>query len=168
MNKLLPLLIAAVVFVVCGVAGVRLLTSSTETVQPDTSCRPSVVAAGTALDSNVVLVNVFNASARSGLANRALIDLQANGFRGGQKGNSTSATKPNRVAILTNDPNDPQVKLLAAQFRDKVQYGKPDLTVEDGLIVVVGQKYSGLKKSPKTSLRATRDVNICIPAKPAV
>lgn len=168
MNKLVPLLIAGVVFVVCGVTGVRLLTSGTEPVEPDTACRQSIVASGTALDSNVVLVNVFNASARSGLANRVLIDLQKNGFRGGQIGNSTSAAKPGRVAILTNDRNDPQVKLLAAQFRDKVKYAKPDLTVEDGLIVVIGQNYSGLKKSPKTSLRTDRDVNVCTPATPTV
>ncbi|WP_456697752.1 LytR C-terminal domain-containing protein [Aeromicrobium sp. P5_D10] len=168
MSKLTTLLISVVVFVVCGFTGVRLLTAGTDTVAVDTSCQPSVVASGTALDSNVVVVNVFNASSRAGLANRAIIDLQKNGFRGGQIGNSTSATKPSRVAILTNDPADPQVKLLAAQFRDKVQYAKPDLTVEDGIIVIVGQKYRGLKKSPKTSLRTDRDIKICTPATPAV
>lgn len=168
MSRLTTLLVAAAVFVICGFTGLRLLTAGTGKVEADTSCQPSVVASGTTLDSNVIVINVFNASSRAGLANRALIDLQTNGFRGGQIGNSTSATKPSRVAILTNDPADPQVKLLARQFRDKVQYAKPDLTVEEGITVIVGQKYRGLKKSPKTSLRTDRDIKICTPATPAV
>lgn len=168
MNKYFPVLIAAVVFVVGGLTGFKLLTASTESTPVDTACKPSLVASGTNLDSNAVVVNVFNASSRSGLANRALIDLQSNGFRGGQIGNSTSATKPGRVAILTDDPQDPKVKLLASQFRDKVTYGKPDLTVEDGITVIVGQKYRGLKKSAKTSVRVKEDVKICTPATPTV
>ncbi|MFI5429272.1 LytR C-terminal domain-containing protein [Aeromicrobium sp. UC242_57] len=155
-------------FVVATFIGFRLLTAGTEPVEADTSCQASVVASGTALDSNAVVINVFNASARSGLANRVRIDLQANGFRGGEIGNSTSVTKPRRVAILTNDRKDPRVRLVAAQFRDKVQYAKPDLTVDEGITVIVGDKYSGLKKSPKTSLRTDRDISICTPATPPV
>ena len=118
------------------------------------------------IDSNVVTVNVFNASSRSGLANRALIDLQANGFRGGQIGNSDSATKPRRVAILTATPDDPRVALVAAQFRDKVEYAAPDLTVEDGIIVVVGDRYRGLKTGAATSTTSATDMTVCVPVVP--
>lgn len=168
MNRFIPLLVAAVVFVGGGLIGFRMLITGPEEVAVDTSCKPTAVAAGSALDSNVVTVNVFNASNRSGLANRVLIDLQKNGFLGGQIANSTSATRPGRVAILTNDRKDPRVRLVAAQFRDKVTYAKPDVTVDGGVTVIVGEKYSGLKKEPRTSLKTDRKIDVCVPATPAV
>ena len=132
------LALATAIFLIGGFVGLRLLTASPEEAAAAPTCESSVVAAGSELDSNVVTVNVFNASARSGLANRVLINLQANGFLGGQIGNSTSATKPKRVAILTDDPEDPRVKLVAAQFKDDVEYAPADIPVEDGVIVVIG------------------------------
>lgn len=165
--RILTLAVATAIFLVGGVTGFRLLTSGTgDVVEAAPTCTKEVVAAGAALDSNVVTVNVFNASARSGLANRALIDLQANGFRGGQIGNSQSATDPNRVAILTNDPDDPRVKLVAAQFKDKVELAPADLTVEDGVIVVVGDNYRGLKDEATTTVESDRRLDVCVPVVP--
>ena len=157
---------AVAVFLIGGFVGVRLLTAKTDEVVATETCRSSVVKAGTELNSNVVTVNVFNASARSGLANRALINLQANGFLGGQIGNSQSATKPKRVAILTDDPDDPRVKLVAAQFKDEVEYAPADIQVEDGIIVVVGDDYRGLKTEPATTITTDRDIPVCTPVIP--
>lgn len=165
--RILTLTVAAAIFLIGGVAGFNLLTSGTgDAVEATATCTREVVAAGSPLDSNVVRVNVFNASARSGLANRALIDLQANGFLGGQIGNSTSATEPNRVAILTDDPTDPRVALVAAQFRDKVEYAPADISTEDGVIVVVGDNYRGLKSGATTSVKADRSLDVCAPVVP--
>jgi hypothetical protein len=165
--RVLTLAVAVVVFVVGGVMGVRLLTAGTgDEALAGPTCTPEVVSAGDPLDSRVVAVNVFNASARSGLANRVLINLQANGFRGGQIGNSTSATKPDRVAILTNDRDDPRVKLVAAQFRDDVDYASPDITVQEGITVVVGDRYRGLKPDAITTIKTDRNVSVCVPVVP--
>ena len=165
--RLLTLTVAAAVFVIGGVVGFQLLTAGTEPVADAApTCKNEVITAGNPIDSNVVTVNVFNASSRSGLANRALIDLQANGFLGGQIGNSTSATQPRRVAILTDDPEDPRVKLVAAQFRDKVEYAPADLQVEDGIVVVVGDDYRGLKKDIVTTITTDRDIPVCVPVIP--
>ena len=165
--RVLTLLVAAAVFVIGGVTGVRLLTAGAgDPAAATATCTPKVVAAGTALDSNVVTINVFNASTRSGLANRALIDLQKNGFLGGRIGNSDSATKPNRVAILTDDPADPRVALVAAQFKDKVEYAPADIDVENGVVVVVGDNYRGLKDGAPTSVETDRDINVCVPVVP--
>lgn len=165
--RVLTLAVAAVVFVFGGLTGVRLLTAGTgdEAVAGPT-CTDSVIAAGDPLDSNVVTVNVFNSSARSGLANRALINLQANGFLGGQIGNSTSATKPRRVAILTDDPEDPRVRLVAEQFRDKVEYAAADIPVDGGVTVVIGDDYRGLRSSSETTITTDRDIQVCIPVVP--
>lgn len=165
--RILTLVVAAAVFVIGGLTGVRLLIASPdEAVAAGPTCTDTVVAAGSPLDSNVVTVNVFNASTRSGLANRALIDLQANGFLGGQIGNSTSATKPDRVAILTDDPEDPRVKLVAAQFRDNVEFAALDLPVDDGVTVVVGDNYRGLKEDAITTIATDRDIDVCVPNVP--
>jgi hypothetical protein len=165
--RVLTLTVAVAIFLIGGVAGFRLLTAGTgDVVEALPTCKNEVITAGNPIDSNVITVNVFNASARSGLANRALIDLQANGFRGGQIGNSTSATKPARVAILSNTPDDPRVGLVAAQFKDKVEFAAPDVPVEDGIVVVVGDGYRGLKSNTSTSTTSPSDMTVCVPVVP--
>ncbi|MCW2823254.1 MAG: hypothetical protein JWQ91_171 [Aeromicrobium sp.] len=165
-TRALTLALSAVVFVAGGVIGFRLLTASADTADAAPTCTPKIVPKGEQLASNLVTVNVFNASARSGLANRVLINLQANGFLQGEIGNSTSKTKPRRVAILTNDRKDARVRLVAAQFRDKVKYAEPDVTVEEGVVVVIGDDYTGLKKKPRTTARASGDISVCEPVVP--
>lgn len=162
----LTLAVAVAIFLVGGLLGLRLLTAKPDDVVAAETCTPSTVTAGSELDSNVVIVNVFNASARSGLANRALINLQANGFLGGQIGNSVSETKPKRVAILTDDPEDPRVKLVAAQFKDEVEYAPADIQVEDGVIVVIGDDFRGLKAETVTTITTDRDIAVCTPVIP--
>jgi hypothetical protein len=165
-TRMLTLAIAAAVFIVGTLTGFTLLTAGTEEVVETETCTQSVVPAGGELNSNVVKVNVFNASNRSGLANRVLINLQANGFLGGQIGNSASATKPRRVAILTDDPEDPRVKLVAAQFRDDVEFAPADVQVEDGVTVVVGDDYRDLKAEAVTTIETDRDIPVCTPVIP--
>lgn len=161
--RVLTLLGAALVFVFGMVFGVQMLLAEPEKPPAPPSCRPQSVKAGDELTSNVVTVNVFNASKRSGLANRVNINLQRNGFLGGEIGNSTSAAKPAAVTILTNDTQDPRVKLVAAQFQDKVAYAVPDITVKEGVVVVVGDAYTKLRGKPARSVVAAKDVTTCVP-----
>jgi hypothetical protein len=161
--RVLALVVAAAIFAFGGVTGVRLLTSSADTADPAPTCTTKTVKKGERLDSNFVTVNVFNASNRSGLANRVTINLQANGFLGGTISNNESATKPRRVAILTDDPDDPRVRLVARQFKDKVAYRKPDITVDSGVIVIVGDDYSGLRSKAPTRITSDRDISACVP-----
>ncbi len=130
------------------------------------TCEARTVAAGEELTSNLVTVNVFNASKRSGLANRLNINLQRNGFLGGQIGNSTSGAKQAAITILTNDPKDPRVKLVAAQFQDKVAYAVPDIAVKEGVVIVVGDAFTKLKGKPVLGIKAETDVTTCVPIAP--
>jgi hypothetical protein len=161
--RTLTLIGSAVVFVVGIVAGFQMLIAKPDQPPEPASCQETKVAAGEELTSNVVTVNVFNASKASGLANRVNINLQRNGFLGGQIGNSTSAAKPAPVTILTNEPNDPRVKLVAAQFQDKVAYAVPDITVKQGVVIVIGDGFSRLKGKPARSIVAATDVSTCVP-----
>jgi hypothetical protein len=164
--RILTLLVAAGIFVFGGVTGFRLLTSSADTVDAAPSCTNKTIQKGQKLDSNLVTVNVFNASTRAGLANRVTINLQTNGFLGGEIGNNESATKPRHVAILTDDPHDPRVRLVAQQFKNKVSYRKPDVNVTAGVIVIVGDDYAGLRKKAPTRITSDRDITVCVPTVP--
>jgi hypothetical protein len=161
--QVLTLTVAAAIFAFGGITGFRLLTSSADTADPAPTCTTKTVAKGEPLDSNLVTVNVFNASTRSGLANRVTINLQSNGFLGGTIGNNESATKPRRVAILTDDPRDPRVRLVAQQFKDEVAFRKPDISVSSGVIVIVGDDYSGLRSEAPKKITSDREITACVP-----
>lgn len=162
-RRFVVLTLAGLFFLGGLAVGFKLLTSSTDTTAAAPTCTDRTVAAGQKLTSNLVMVNVFNASRRAGLANRVTINLQRNGFLGGQIGNSTSAVKPRTVAILTSDRHDPRVELVAAQFADKVTYAKPDITADAGVNVVVGDDYSGLEKKARTNVKASKAITMCVP-----
>lgn len=160
----IALLTAAVLLFVGGTAlGVKLTIAAPETRETTPSCETTIVKAGEKLTPNLVTVNVFNSSRTAGLANRVLINLQRRGFLGGEIGNSTSAAKVSSVTILTNDPKDPQVVLIAAQFKGKVAYAEPDVTTDSGISILVGKNYAGLKKKAAESVTASRDVSVCLP-----
>lgn len=162
-RRLAVLTMAGVLLIGGLVVGIRLLTASARTAAAGPTCTERTVAAGQKLTSNLVTVNVFNASRRAGLANRVTINLQRKGFLGGQISNNTSAAKPRTVAILANDRHDPMVELVAAQFADDVTYAKPDVKVDAGVIVVVGDDYTRLDKKAPSRVKANRAVTTCVP-----
>ena len=161
--RVLTMLGSVVVFVVGLVLGVQMLIAKPPQAPEAATCEPRSVAEGEPLTSNLVTVNVFNASKTSGLANRVNINLQRNGFLGGQVGNSSSAAKPAPVTILTNDVKDPRVKLVAAQFQDKVAYAVPDVTVKEGVVIVIGDGFTKLKGKAARSIVADKAVTTCVP-----
>lgn len=155
---------AAAVFVVGTGLGLSLATSSPEPVeQQEAACTRERIAAGELLTSNLVMVHVYNASRRAGLATRVKINLERRGFLGGVAENNPGAVKARNVTILTDDPNDPRVKLVAVQFRGKVVTAQPDFELEDGVSVLVGSDYEGLKKKAQTRTKVSQPVTVCKP-----
>lgn len=158
------LALTAAVFVVGLFIGFRLLTAKAETAIAAPTCTDKTISNGAKLTSNRVTVNVYNASKRAGLANRVLINLQRVGFLGGTIGNSASEAATSRVTILTSDRNDPRVKLVAAQFKDKVTYADPEPTTESGVTVLVGDNaHVKTKPGAPTSVVTDRDITVCVP-----
>jgi hypothetical protein len=155
------ILVAVVVFVAGLLVGLKLLTASADTFEEAPTCENRTIAAGDKLTSNLVTVNVFNASQRAGLANRVSINLQRRGFLGGTVGNSTSEVKPDGVAVLTDDRDDPRVKLVAAQFED-VEYAEPDIRAADGVTVVIGDGYKDLVDAER-EVESDREITVCVP-----
>ena len=159
----LVILGAVGVFVAGSVLGMRLVVSQPEAVAEEPACEVRNIAQGQDLSSNLVMVHVYNGSKRAGLANRVKINLERKGFLGGVAQNNPGRLKPKNVAVLTNDPEDPRVRLVAAQFKGKVERRPADFRTEDGISVLIGTDYEGLKKGTATSLKANRAVEVCVP-----
>jgi hypothetical protein len=155
---------ASVVILVLGVfVGVRLLTATADTFDEASTCENRTIDKGAKLTSNLVSVNVYNASQRSGLANRVAINLQRRGFLSGTVANSTSEVKPGTAAILTDDRDDPRVKLVAEQFAG-VEFAEPDINVPEGVTVIVGDDYQDLAAGAPREVESDRPVTVCVPA----
>jgi hypothetical protein len=154
---------ASVVVLVLGViVGVRLLTASADTFDAAPKCEDRTVEKGDKLTSNFVAVNVYNASQRAGLANRVGINLQRRGFLSGTVGNSTSEVKPGTAAILTDDRNNPRVKLVAEQF-EGVEFAESDINAPPGVTVIVGDDYKDLVKDAPREIVSDRQITVCVP-----
>ena len=170
MNRLrtqLVLVAAAIIFFGGTAYGMKLLTKPANPTSDAPTCDARTVNSGDDLTTNLITVNVYNASQVSGRANRVNINLQRNGFLGGQAGNAndilTGNAPSNTVVIVTADKNDPQVKLVAAQFKDKVTYAAPQKDLAKGVSIVVGDNYDGLAKKPPRSVKSDRTLNFCLP-----
>jgi len=149
--------------------GFQLLTSGANTVaDPTPTCENRTVKAGDDLTTNFVKVNVYNSGQRSGQANRVQINLQRNGFLAGKIGNSPGGLKAKTVTIITDDPKASEVVLVAKQFKNKVSYEAPTTSLEDGVTIVVGDDFDGLEKEPSRSVKASKDLTVCVPIDPAV
>lgn len=153
---------AAGVFVLGTWTGVNLAFSSPEPVAAEPTCEIKKVAKGDVLSSNLVMVHVYNASKRAGIANRVKINLERRGFLGGLAQNNPGRLPSRNVTVLTRDPKDPRVRLVARQFKGKVDTVTPDFELEDGVAILIGPNYKGLRKA-KTKMRSTADVSVCVP-----
>ncbi|MBC7593836.1 MAG: LytR C-terminal domain-containing protein [Kineosporiaceae bacterium] len=162
----LTLAAVVVVFLASTAYGVKLVTAPVATTAAGPTCEARTVKAGENVTPNLVKVNVFNASQRSGLANRVNINLQRRGFLGGKIGNDTGGIATKTVTIITSDRADPQVKLLAAQFKDKARYAAPKDTLGSGVTIIVGDGYSGLASKASRSVKSDRTLQFCLPIVP--
>lgn len=144
--------------------GFQLLTSEASPVStPAPTCKDHTVKPGEKLTTNLVRVNVYNTSQRSGLANRVHINLQRRGFLAGEIGNSPDGVKARTVTIVTKDRQSSPVRLVAKQFKNKVKYTAPKSPLEDGVTIIVGDDFAGLRKNPARSVKAKQDLTVCVP-----
>lgn len=155
--------IAALVFVGGLILGPILLFAQPEPPEPPPLCKDRTLATGAMLNSNYLTVNVYNASDKSGVANRVRINLERNGFLGGIAANNPGQLAPANIMIITQDPKDPKVMLLAQQFNGKVEYGQADFETKDGMSVIVGPKFQGVNEKAPTSLKVATPVKVCVP-----
>lgn len=165
----LTLTVAVLVLIGGAAYGARLLLADADTSAEGPTCTDTEVRKGESLTANLVTVHVRNASQKSGLANRASLQLQRRGFLAGTVANAPEGVSAKRVTILTDTPKDDMVRLVAKQVKGKVAYAKPPagVALEDGVTLVVGPEYDGLKKAGG-AVPATADLTVCVPTEAAV
>lgn len=166
----LLLLVTASVFVGGSIIGFRLLTTSADTTVATPTCEVRAVAEGEELTPNLVTVNVYNASRTAGLANRLSVLLQRRGFLAGTIANNPTDLEVENVVILTTDPEDPQVRLVASQFGDPIEYVDAPALGERGVDVLLGPGYAdrGVRNDRKNpSVTLDQPVEVCVPVLPA-
>lgn len=159
---------AVVVFLGGTVVGFRLLTSHADVTSSLPTCETRTVEPGEDLTSNLVSVDVYNASRTAGLANRVSRLLQRQNFLPGTVSNNTTDITTDDIVIVTDEPDDPRVKLVAAQFKGSVKIEAGSIAGSDGVAVLVGRNYADqkLKKGAPTKVKSDRTITACVPIAP--
>ena len=166
------LITAVTLMVLVGILGVGLLlgmrnlTAPIPSVQPVASpsptCVPQKVNKGERLRSAQVVVSVFNAGTRAGLADETMQGLVKRGFQKGELGNGPAGAKLRFVQVWTTNNNDAAARLVAAQFGPQtlIRVVKKDLG--PGIDVLVGTKFRGLVKAPRSvRVHTGQRVDVC-------
>jgi len=159
-----------VVFLAGTFIGFKLLTAPAPPLSAagnGPTCEPRTIESGAKIGAGQITVNVYNASSRSGLATRTLNDLEDHGFRPGEVGNAPdSVTDVGNVAIVTNDKSSAPVRLVRKQFKGKVDIRKPSEKNDDGVRIVVGKQFKGVKKKAPTKVVAKKATEVCVRVEP--
>ncbi len=166
---LLLLLVTFVMFVGGSIIGFNLLTSRADTTVAAPTCEMRTVAEGEDLTPNLVTVNVYNASRTAGLANRLAVLMQRRGYLAGMVANNPTDLEVDNVVILTADPEDPQVRLVARQFGDPIEYVDQPSVSERGVDVLLGPGYAdrGVRDdAEEVSVTVEQPVDVCVPILP--
>lgn len=123
---------------------------------PDPCVTQSV---GPALKANKVTVNVYNGGYKQGLATTVAKALKAKGFIIKNVDNTDERIKT--TVIVGADANNPEVKLVVAQFKNATVRAdqRPDHTVD----VLVGNTYGGM--NPKAPVEiVVPGHSVCLPS----
>jgi hypothetical protein len=125
------------------------------------TCVMRDVAAGDKVYPDQVVVSVFNAGTREGLASRTMQLLTDQGFVAGDSGNAPDNANVTTAEIWADDPGNPAVRLVAARLGDgvKIVSRRSDGA---GVVVVVGDDFDKLVKARQFA-KATEDTSICSP-----
>lgn len=135
------------------------------TADPSTTCTTEQLDRGQRIRAKQVRVSVFNGGTRSGLAGGTLESLQRRGFAAGDVGNAPADVDVRRVEVWSTVEEDPRARLVARQFGKKVRVRFSDEDLGPGIDVVVGDRFDGLVKAPR-SLKVREDQAVCVPELP--
>lgn len=128
----------------------------------EAGCVTEKLARGSRLTARQVVVNVYNAGNREGLAGQTLNRLRQRDFRPGVATNAPSRIRVDEVAVYDSDPRSTEVSLVRQQFTGTVRvFRRPDIS--DGVDVVVGSDFRGIAREAPRSVRLPRSEEVCLP-----
>ncbi len=140
-----------------GYWGWQHTTEAMPGLRPATTCTTKSVQSK--LTPNDVIVSVYNAGNRAGLAGETMTKLAKRGFRQGQLGNTQENVRT--VLVRTSDPNSVAARLVAKQFGSKVEPVVSEVDLGPGVDVVLGNKFKGLVAKAPKQITYTQQQQIC-------
>ncbi len=152
----LTLLGLALTVVVATMWGWGALTKPFPHDEPVPVCTDTRITAGTEVRRDQVVVSIFNGSGRSGLASATRAQLSERNFVSGDIGDSE---RSKTTQIWTDDPTNPAVQLVRRQFNKAQVVSGKELGI--GVVVVVGEKFTSLRKKQIESFVAKEDSTFC-------
>jgi len=111
-------------------------------------CEDTAVEPGQKVYPDQVTVSVFNASSRSGLADRTMQLFVDEGYSEGDSGNAPRGTTVAHSQIWTSDRKSPAVRLIAGRLGPESSVVKGE-QLGVGVVVVVGEDFGDLVRGPK-------------------
>ena len=160
-KTLLTLAVLTVLVLVGSTWGWSALTKPFPHTEAQKPCYSTTYDAGQRVAPPQVLVSVYNASDRVGLAERTITEFEDQGFGPGSVGNAPKGAVVHYAQVWTDDPTRPDVKLVMSRLGPHARVFRHQTTV-DGVLVVVGPRYASLVKGlPSVKVRAT--TSICSP-----
>lgn len=157
LRSALTLAVLAGLVLLAAVWGWAALTEPLPQEEPVAVCEDTSVASGDEVRRDQVVVSVFNGSKRSGLAGSTSAQLEERGFVVADVGDAPQPAVTTQ--IWAADPENPAVDLVRRQFRNAEVL--PGDALGPGVVVVVGEKFTALKKKQVESVLAAADATYC-------
>lgn len=127
------------------------------------ACVDTRVQQGDKVFPDQVVVSVFNAGTRGGLAGLTMKQLTDAGFVAGDSGNAPPRVRVSRAEVWSENPGNPAAKLVASRFGHgvRVTKAKGD-ALGAGVVVIVGDRFHKVVKGKK-KIVAGAATSICSP-----
>jgi hypothetical protein len=160
--KTLLTLAVLAVLVMAGVTwGWSALTSPFPHTAKESACLTTTLQPGDRVSAPKLIVSVFNASDRVGLAERTMSEFENQGFGPGNVGNAPKGTVVQYAQVWSMDPHDPAVRLVVSRLGRLAHVIKKNHS-GPGIVVVVGTRFQKLVPG-RSSVKVTRPTTICSP-----
>jgi LytR cell envelope-related transcriptional attenuator len=132
--------------------------------EPAGPCRTLNVTQGGKVRPQDVVVSVYNASERAGLAQRTLGQFIDDGFGEGEADNAPGNAGVENAEIWSANAEDPAVQLVASRLTGVEIIEGPQLG--PGVVVLVGDEFPDDLAKGATFVTAQGNAEICAPVSP--
>jgi hypothetical protein len=132
------------------------------TVDASPACATRTLEKGQRINSRQVVVNVYNAGTRAGLADKTMGALTRRGFDKGSVGNAPEGSRVKVAQVWTNRRRDTAARLVAQQFGPTIKVKLKRVDLGPGVDVVVGNGFESLAAARRSILVETPQT-ACLP-----
>ncbi len=162
-KTLLTLSSLAVLLVVATAWGLSAVTAPFPGKVDLPTCVDTALKKGDRVFPDQVVVSVFNAGTREGLAGLTMKELTEAGFVAGDSGNAPHKARVRRVEVWSSQRANPAAVLVASRFGPGTRVVKTrGQELGAGVVVVVGDRFKAVVKGRKTVVAHTA-TTICSP-----